>query len=33
LERTQARREELVEIYRQTVLAAFREAEDAPGGG
>jgi multidrug efflux system outer membrane protein len=29
LERTKARRNELVEIYRQTLLTAYREVEDA----
>jgi len=29
LERTKARRGELVEIYRQTLLTAYREVEDA----
>jgi multidrug efflux system outer membrane protein len=29
LERTQARRDELVETYRQTLLTAYREVEDA----
>jgi len=29
LERTKARRDELVEIYRQTILTAYREVEDA----
>lgn len=29
LERTQARRRELVELYRQTLLTAYREVEDA----
>jgi multidrug efflux system outer membrane protein len=29
LERTKARRDELVEVYRQTLLAAYREVEDA----
>lgn len=29
LERTKARRDELVEIYRQTLLTAYREVEDA----